>query len=256
MNKTRYTEYGPLLQWMIGIGVLLMAVFIGWQEGLFTMLMEGDRSRLSLVILLAFVAVNGHVLARVIILSRERNAAHTVRGLLTDSDAVAISIGQGGVHCCGQALEESLVARHLRNLAGRLSIEQPGQETGTVQTHLLGALDKRIRSGQKYGWMFADLMIKLGLMGTVVGFVLMLGSVSSLEHYDLSTMQDLLRTMSGGMRVALFTTLTGLITGLILGIQYQFLDRQADELLADIEELSEVYVLPALLSRSGQQVRQ
>jgi biopolymer transport protein ExbB/TolQ len=115
----------------------------------------------------------------------------------------------------------------------------------------LSALDKRIRGGQKYGWMFADLMIKLGLLGTVIGFVLMLGSVASLQNYDVTTMQDLLHNMSGGMRVALFTTLSGLIAGLILGMQYQFLDRHADDMLAEIEELSEVYVLPVLLSGNG-----
>jgi hypothetical protein len=46
--------------------------------------------------------------------------------------------------------------------------------------------------------------------------------------------------MSDGMRIALYTTLTGLIAGMLLGLQYQILDRAADRLLALIIEISEV----------------
>jgi hypothetical protein len=250
MQITNYTEHNLLLEWLIGISVLLFALFIAWQQDLLGILLEGDRSRLSIIILLAFLVINVHVMSRVIVLSRERNITSMVHQLMVETDTVSLAVSKETVKCCGQSIPESLVARHLRNMAGRLSFNQSGQETGNVQSHLLSALDKRIHGGQKYGWMFADLMIKLGLMGTVIGFVLMLGSVANLQHYDVATMQDLLHNMSGGMRVALFTTLSGLIAGLILGIQYQFLDRHADGLLAEIEELSEVYVLPVLLNDS------
>ena len=247
MQTSNHTEHKLLLEWLIGMSVLIFALFIAWRHDLFGILLDGDQSRLSIIILLAFLVINAHVLNRVIVLSHERNIANMVQQLLEQSQTVSLDIGKDTVSCCNQVIPESFVTRHLRNLAGRLSVNQVGQETGDVQTHLLSALDKRIRGGQKYGWMFADLMIKLGLMGTVIGFVLMLGSVASLQHYDITTMQDLLHNMSGGMRVALFTTLSGLSAGLILGIQYQFLDRHADDLLAEIEELSEVYMLPVLL---------
>jgi len=248
MKTIKGIQHRLLLEWLIGMSVLLFAIFIAWQENLLDILLEGDRSRLSIIIILAFMVINAHVMIRVIALSRERNVTEMVNRLLAESENVTLAIDKTGIKCCGHTIPESLVTRHLRNLAGRLSIDLQGQETGNIQSHLLSALDKRIRGAQKYGWMFADLMIKLGLMGTVIGFVLMLGSVASLQNYDVGTMQDLLHSMSGGMRVALFTTLSGLITGLILGMQYQFLDRHADDLLAEIEELSEVYVLPVLLN--------
>lgn len=247
MQTTNYTEHKLLLEWLIGMGVLVFAVIIAWQQDLLGVLLAGDRSRLSVIILLTFLVINFHVMSRVIILSRERNITNMVHQLMAEIDTITLDVSKQTVKCCEKTIPESLVTRHLRNLSGRLSINQSGQETGDVQAHLLSALDKRIRGGQKYGWMFADLMIKLGLMGTVIGFILMLGSVASLQNYDVTTMQDLLHNMSSGMRVALFTTLSGLIAGLILGVQYQFLERHADDLLAEIEELSEVYVLPVLL---------
>ncbi len=250
MQTSNRTEHKLLLEWLIGIGVLVFAFFIAWRQNLFGILLDGDQSRLSIIIILAFLVINFHIFSRVIVLSRERNITSMVQQLLQESQKVSLTISKDGVTCCNQAIPESFITRHVRNLAGRLSINQLEHQTGDVQAHLLSALDKRIRGGQKYGWMFADLMLKLGLMGTVIGFVLMLGSVASLQHYDVTTMQELLHNMSGGMRVALFTTLSGLIAGLLLGIQYQFLDRHADDLLAEIEELSEVYVLPVLLNES------
>ena len=130
----------------------------------------------------------------------------------------------------------------------RLGNSSAREDRTQVQTQLLHVLEQRVNSSFRFGWILSDLMIKLGLVGTVIGFVIMLGSVATLEQYDIQTMQDLLRSMSGGMRVALFTTLTGLSCGLLLGMQYQFIDHHAQALVADIEELTEIYVLPALLN--------
>ena len=248
MKQTDYHEHEALLQWLIGISLLLFIFYIAWIEGLFALLVESDRSRISLVIICGFILVSLHIAMQVVSLSRERNAAAFVRQLLSHSDSISLSTSRTDIICCEQPLGTSYIARHLGNLHSRLSVAAADKDTGNVQTHLLSSLDKRIRGQFKYGWLVADLMIKLGLIGTVIGFILMLSSVATIEDYDIATMQDLLRNMSGGMQVALFTTLSGLISGLLLGIQYQFLDRQADELLADIEELSEVYILPALLN--------
>jgi hypothetical protein len=36
---------------------------------------------------------------------------------------------------------------------------------------LLGALERRIKGRDSIGWLIADLMFKLGLLGTVIGFI-------------------------------------------------------------------------------------
>ena len=95
-------------------------------------------------------------------------------------------------------------------------------------------LQQQVRAGHASGWFVADLMIKLGLLGTVIGFIFMLNSVAQMETTDLNAAKLMLIQMSGGMRIALFTTLAGLSSGLILGIQYQLLDRAADRLFGII----------------------
>ena len=102
----------------------------------------------------------------------------------------------------------------------------------------LGAyLEQRVHAGHASGWFVADLMIKLGLLGTVVGFIFMLNSVAQMETTDLNAAKLMLTQMSSGMRIALFTTLAGLSSGLILGAQYQLLDRSADRLFRQIIRL-------------------
>lgn len=101
---------------------------------------------------------------------------------------------------------------------------------------LLEILDIRIRSRYSFGFLIADLMMKLGLLGTVIGFIIMLGSLQDLNSVDISVMQKLLADMSNGMKIALYTTLTGMLAGIFLNAKYNFLDWAADHLMNDLKE--------------------
>ena len=74
------------------------------------------------------------------------------------------------------------------------------------------------------GFFISDLLLKLGIIGTVIGFIIMLSSLSAIDEMNLSKMNNLLLSMSTGMKVALYTTLTGLIGSILLSIQYNFLE--------------------------------
>ena len=106
---------------------------------------------------------------------------------------------------------------------------------------MLENMEKEISGSHDFGWLVADMMIKLGLLGTVIGFIVMLGSVAVIENADITTIQNMLTDMSSGMRIALFTTLTGLLAGLLLGLQYHFLDRAAGRLTYIISDVVETY---------------
>jgi hypothetical protein len=74
------------------------------------------------------------------------------------------------------------------------------------------------------GFFVSDLLLKLGIIGTVIGFIIMLSSLSAIDEMNLSKMNNLLLSMSTGMKVALYTTLTGLIGSILLSIQYNFFE--------------------------------
>ena len=108
------------------------------------------------------------------------------------------------------------------------------------QPHLMAeVLSERARGSHEVGWFVCGAMIKLGLIGTIIGFVSMLSSVGAIETFDISNMQDVLQNMSAGMGVALYTTLTGVTASMTLGLQYLLLDRSADQLVALVVEYGE-----------------
>ena len=74
----------------------------------------------------------------------------------------------------------------------------------------------------------------------------MLGTVANITDIDLNAIQDILTHMSSGMGTALYTTFAGLVCSILAGVQYQMLDRGADDLIETAKHLSSVYVLPKL----------
>ena len=95
------------------------------------------------------------------------------------------------------------------------------------------------------GWFASDVLLTLGLIGTVSGFILMLaGAFGEINIADVGSVQQALANMAVGMSTALYTTLTGLITSTILKVQYFRLDqdleiyrtRQAEKLVERVVE--------------------
>ena len=119
-------------------------------------------------------------------------------------------------------------------------------DNGAGRSNLLDVYSARIASRHEHGWFIIDVLLKLGLLGTIIGFILMLGSVASTADIDIGTMQKVLKQMSYGMGTALYTTLAGLIGAILLAIQYHLLDRGLDELVEKTAYLTEVHMLPRL----------
>ena len=95
-------------------------------------------------------------------------------------------------------------------------------------------LAERTHGPHETAWWFAAAAIKLGLLGTVVGFIVMAAQLGKSQSFELAEVQKLLQQMTSGMAIALYTTLVGLVVNLWLGLQLLLLDRLADRLAADI----------------------
>ena len=85
-------------------------------------------------------------------------------------------------------------------------------------------------------------MLKLGLIGTVIGFIIMFSSLSDITTFDVTLLQGVLTTMGSGMGVALYTTLSALVTGVLIAIQYYNLESGCEELFAVLNQISEVSI--------------
>ena len=70
------------------------------------------------------------------------------------------------------------------------------------------------------GWFISESCLALGMVGTVTGFLIMLGT--AFENVDVTnsaTLQQALSDMAIGMSTALWTTLVGLVCSLIIKVQ-------------------------------------
>ena len=101
-------------------------------------------------------------------------------------------------------------------------LSEQANESNLSNMHEL--LELRLSKYLRIVSFIVDLLIRLGLVGTVIGFILMLQSVTLIENFDIGLMQDLMKNMSTGMMVALYTTLTGLITAIVLMLQNKYLE--------------------------------
>ena len=64
------------------------------------------------------------------------------------------------------------------------------------------------------------IMTKIGMLGTVIGFMIMLSTcLSDVSFQNVQSMQGVIGSMSTGMSTALVTTAAGLICSLILQLQ-------------------------------------
>ncbi len=80
------------------------------------------------------------------------------------------------------------------------------------------------------GWFLAETCLVLGLIGTVTGFILMLGTAfTELDVTNIVSVQGALVKMSLGMSTALYTTLVGLISSLAIKIQLVTIERQLEK---------------------------
>lgn len=72
---------------------------------------------------------------------------------------------------------------------------------------------------EEIGWFISELCLSLGMMGTIVGFIMMLSGFESVDMSNPQTIQNLLSQLGKSMATALYTTIVGLVCGSLLKIQ-------------------------------------
>ena len=241
-------EHGLLLIWlMLTGGVVFLAVIAGY-EGLLTTLVVTDQSKICVLIGLIYIGATWHSLQRTLYLSNQLNQVAVTEALLTNGLEQPLEIA--GNRLCGidgVELPRCFVSDYVIDLIrSTVTSREHRSDNGAGRSNLLDIYSARIASRHEHGWFIIDVLLKLGLLGTIIGFILMLGSVASTADIDIGTMQKVLKQMSYGMGTALYTTLAGLIGAILLAIQYHLLDRGLDELVEKTAYLTEVHMLPRL----------
>ena len=132
------------------------------------------------------------------------------------------------------------------------SREHPSEVEGNAHL-LMQSLGASLRRRTKIGSYGIDLLYKLGMLGTMVGFLLMLNSMGDLSSFDVDTLRGALQQMIGGMAVSLLTTIAGLIGGILLRLEYNIADALVTDISQTAVSFTEVSLLP-LLARGERNV--
>jgi hypothetical protein len=206
-------------------------------------MLASDKTYISLVIVILYVATSVHCLTRTLTISREMDSAQRVAALVRQGvDGFSVA-GENVITTDGRRLPPGEVTTHIRNLI--LKARTQGHHR-LDQTLLLRGLADALRGPNQLGSFASDSLMKLGLLGTIIGFILMLAPIAGLDSADHASVKSSMGLMSDGMAVAMYTTLTGLIGSVLVQAQYFLLDEATAKVFALATDTTEVFVVSVL----------
>ena len=239
-------EHSLLLKWLILTGFIFFTIIVAWNEGVILLLYTVDKSHISMAITLIYLLVTLHCARRIYIISSETNLSRKIEKIIRNENKINININDDQVLINSKIqLPQCLMAEYIRDLCFRNSKISESEDNGS-SSDLNDVYNSRLKGPQEIGWFVSDMMLKLGLLGTIIGFIFMLGSVANIADFDVSNMQKILRHMSDGMGTALYTTLVGLVCSVLSAMQYHMIDRHADELIELTRHMTQVHVIPKI----------
>ena len=145
-------------------------------------------------------------------------------------------------------IDESLILTSKGEISGGIVCDYfkdlIGLKKNGASSHvqILDTYVKKANGFFEFGWFCSDIMLKLGLIGTVIGFIIMLSSLADITTFDVTLLQGVLTTMGSGMGVALYKTLSALVTGVLIAVQYYNLESGCEELFSVLNQISEVSI--------------
>ena len=183
------------LESLLVISLVVFLIYLIVDLGLFSLIVESDKSKISIIILGLYLISCIHWFFVALNLDKE------IKSIENPDKTTLIGSFLADITSVGQTSVDKKITLLQDELSNKFS----------------------------FGYLVVDVLLKLGLTGTVIGFILMLLPIGEIQDFDPKILQKLLSTMSGGMAVALYTTLTGLISSMLLKFQYFLLDMRLSD---------------------------
>ena len=233
LTPGRDGAYDSVLKWVLLMALITIGAVVANDYGLLTYLFSADRSRITILIAALYVGFSAHCLWILIELSHEYRRAMVWKARLAAGSAIPDVPAGGG-------LIDTYVADVIQ------SRETPSDAEGNSHM-LMMSLGASFRRRTKVGTYGADLLYKLGMLGTMVGFVMMLNSMGDIANFDVETLRVALQDMIAGMAVSLLTPIAGLIGGILLRLEYNIADALGTDISQTAVSFTEVSLLPNLV---------
>ena len=224
---------------MIFTGLCAFAAVLLWQYGLLRLMVASDRTYISSIICVLYLASSLHCLWRTLAIAGKRMQAVA---RLSYWPKIGSSARGSDVVLARRAAAWPRIRPYPQSCrkGGNASVR------ALDQTLLLRSLADRLRGSNGFGAFASDTLMKLGLLGTIIGFIVMLAPIAGLDASDRAMMKSSMGLMSDGMAIAMYTTLAGLVGSILLKIQYYMLDAATARVFSQAVTLTETRVVPAL----------
>ena len=197
---------------------------MGVHKGLKTKFIEGGPEFMALVSI-ALVIGLAFCIERIIYLSLAKVNAKKLMGAIAD----ALSNGdvEGAKNICRNTagpVASICYQGLLRIDEGLDTVERSVVSYGSLQS-------SKLESGCSWITLFIAMAPSLGFLGTVIGMVMAFDTIQ--REGDISP-----TIVAGGMKVALITTIYGIIVALVLQVFYNFILTKIESIVADMEDSS------------------
>ncbi|MGI9384556.1 MAG: MotA/TolQ/ExbB proton channel family protein [Methyloligellaceae bacterium] len=110
---------------------------------------------------------------------------------------------------------------------------------GDSRSIRIGMLRLKLSHGIGIVRQIANSLVFLGLIGTVIGFIIALSGVDPAAATEVSSVAPMVSTLITGMSVALYTTLLGAVLNVWLSLNHRLLATGTVNLIAALVELGE-----------------
>ena len=196
------------LEWLALVGMFVFAAWLLGIQGVWALLLTSDPTGITLVIIVVFTVSTLWSGARSRELARQRAA-------------LDVAARAGRASASSEVWAEAYWAA-LR--AAPRDANAP-----------LDVLLECTHGPHTTAWWVNAIQLKLGLLGKVIGFSILALHIGQMQSFDAAQSQDLLKSLTSGLGVALLTTMVGLVGNILLGLQLTRLDRYADELVTQAQ---------------------
>jgi hypothetical protein len=188
---------------LLGFALLAAAYLHGWVDKV----LAGDQSYLSVVIAVVFLGGLVFCAMRIWQTSRDLNQVKSFNPLV-----------------------ESATSVYIAKLRGR-----------STESRAMLASTLRLRLSQRISAIrhAAGSLVLLGLIGTVLGFIIALSGVDPEHASDVKSIGPMVSTLIEGLSTALYTTLVGAVLNVWLMINYRLLAGGTTKLITGLIEFGE-----------------
>lgn len=230
-----WNEWRLLLSWLFWFGLFFIGALIAWHQGFVGYLVYSDSTYITAFIL--FVTIIGLIwnFRNMAIIQLEIYRAYKLNEKIANQNLSLTSELLTAT--------KGLCADHINQL---LSLQN--RDFHPNQDNLIEILYTRLLLPEKWTFYISNAVTVLGFLGTLIGFAMMGDSLVSMMSGSVSIEKATsgIVQVIGSIRIAINTTIVGLIGFLILTLFHLIVDNGTTKLIAAIAEIGEKYIIPAL----------